>query len=304
MIRRVGTRGLPPDTVRPALRAFSRWALSPRNSWPTTRRRVEAGLRFPLPPRAVTTVPRRIGGVPCEVHVPPGAADGPTTLYLHGGGWTFGSALAYRSLGARLAQALGHRVIVADYRLTPDWTYDAQVGDVTAVWDALEAEVGAAAITVAGDSAGGQLTLVLALALRDAGRPLPRALGLICPAVDMTPEGLAAHGRGEREPLLSPVLLHRCTAAALDGADPHEPRFSPIFADLTGLPPMVIDTGEDDLIRRDGLRLADAARAVEVAVDHVDLAGLWHVPHLSSQLMGGEAGLVVDRFAQRLARAA
>lgn len=297
----MSTRGLPPDVVRPALRAFSRWALSPRNSWPTTRRRIELGLRIPLPPRAVTTVSRRIGGVPCEVHVPPGTADGPTLLYLHGGGWTFGSALAYRSLGARLALALGQMVILPDYRLTPDWTYDAQLGDVAAVWDALETEVGAPAITVAGDSAGGQLALVLALGLRSAGRPLPRALGLICPAADMTPEGLAAHGRGEREPLLSPVLLHRCTAAVLDGADPRAPRFSPIFADLAGLPPMVIDTGEDDLIRRDGVRVAEAARAAGVTVDHVDLAGLWHVPHLSAQLLRGEAGLVLDRFAARLA---
>lgn len=120
----------------------------------------------------------------------------------------------------------------------------------------------------------------------------------------MTPEAIAAHGAGEREPLLNPVLIRRCTAAALDGADPRDPRFSPIFADLTGLPPIVLDTGEDDLIRRDGLRLADAAGSAGVQVDHVDLPGLWHVPHLSAQLLGGDAGLVVDRLAERIRAAA
>lgn len=297
----MGTRGLPPDVVRPLLKGFARWALSPSVSWPTTRRRIDLGLRFPGPPRDVRVRREQVGGVPCEVHQPAGVGPGgPTLLYLHGGGWTFGSVRAYRSLCARLAKALGRRVVAPDYRLTPDWTYDALCADVRAVWDALEAEVGAPELTVAGDSAGGQMTLVLALALRDEGRPLPRALGLICPGLDMTPEAIAAHGAGEREPLLSPVLLQRCTAAALDGADPRDPRFSPIFADLTGLPPIVLDTGEDDLIRRDGLRLADAARAAGVPVDHVDLPGLWHVPHLSAQLLGGEAGLVVDRFADRI----
>ncbi|HVL83756.1 MAG TPA: alpha/beta hydrolase [Pseudonocardia sp.] len=296
----MGSVGLPPNAVRVLLRGFSRWALAPSLPWPAIRRRVEIGLRYPPPPRSVRITHRRIGGVPCAVHLPAGVSGGPTLLYLHGGGWTFGSAQAYRSLGARLARALGQQVVVADYRLTPDWPYDAQVADVRAVWDALEDQVGAADLILGGDSAGGQLTLVLALALRDEGRPLPRALGIVCPLVDMTPEALAAHGRGEREPLLSPQLIHRCTAAALDGGDPREPRFSPLHADLAGLPPMVIDTGEDDLIRRDGVRLADAARAAGVYVDHVDLTALWHVPHLSAQLLGGEAGRVVDRFAARL----
>ncbi|MGH3614249.1 MAG: alpha/beta hydrolase fold domain-containing protein [Pseudonocardia sp.] len=280
---------------------LGRWALSPSLSWPTTRRRVEVCMRFPGPPRDVMISSRSVGGVPCEVHLPPRVRYGEsTTVYLHGGGWTFGSALAYRSLAGRLAKALRQRVVVPDYRLTPDWPYDAQVADVRAVWDAISAEVGPEATTVVGDSAGGQLALVLALALTADGRPLPRALGLICPAVDMTSEALAANGPGEREPVLTPLLMRRCHAAALNGADPRDPRFSPIFADLAGLPPIVLDTGEDDLIRRDGLRLAEAARAAGVAVDHVDHAGLWHVPHLSAQLMAGAAGLVVERFADRV----
>lgn len=291
--------GLPPNVVRPLIRGLARWALAPSLPWPTVRRRFEAALRFPPPPRSVRTTHRRVGGVPCEVHTPSGAG-GPALLYLHGGGWTFGSAKAYRSLGARLARALGQRVVVPDYRLTPDWTYDAQLADVGAVWDALAAEVGAPNVVVGGDSAGGQLTLVLALRLRDDGRPLPRALAMICPATDITPEAIAGHGRGEREPSLTPQLLHRCSAAVLDGGDPREPRHSPLLGDLAGLPPMVIDTGEDDLIRADGVRLADAARTAGVSVDHVDLTGLWHVPHLSAQLLAGEAGLVVDRFAARV----
>ncbi|MGH3569299.1 MAG: alpha/beta hydrolase fold domain-containing protein [Pseudonocardia sp.] len=301
----MGTHGLPPEVLRPGLRAFSRWALSPSLSWPTTRRRVEVALRFPGPPRDVLISSRSVGGVPCEVHRPPRArSDESTTLYLHGGGWTFGSALAWRSLAGRLATALRQRVIVPDYRLTPDWPYDAQVADVRAVWDAVSAEAGPGATTAVGDSAGGQLALVLTLGLTAERRPLPRALGLICPAVDMTSEALAANGPGEREPLLTPLLMQRCYAAVLNGADPRDPRFSPIYADLAGLPPIVLDTGEDDLIRRDGLRLAEAARAAGVTVDHVDHPGLWHVPHLSAPLMAGAAGLVVERFAARLRTAA
>lgn len=222
----MGAQGMSPDVLRPGLRVFSRWALSPSLSWPTTRRRVEVGLRFPGPPRDVMISSRSVGGVPCEVHRPPRARYGEsTTLYLHGGGWTFGSALAYRSLAGRLAKALRQRVVVPDYRLTATWPHEAHVADVRAVWDAVSTEVGQEATTVAGDSAGGQPALVLALALKADGRPLPRALGLICPAVDMTSEALAANGPGEREPL----LMRRCYAAALQRGRPAR---APVLPDL------------------------------------------------------------------------
>lgn len=109
----MGTRGLPPDLVRPLLKVFSRWALSPSVSWQTTRRRIDLGLRFPGPPRDVRVARERVGGVPCEVHLPAGVGTaGPTLLYLHGGGWTFGSVRGYRSPCARLAKALRWRVVV------------------------------------------------------------------------------------------------------------------------------------------------------------------------------------------------
>jgi len=296
--------GLAPALVRPQLRLFSRWAFSPRVSWPESRKRLELGLRFPGPPRGTRVEHLELGGVPCEVLRPARPSDEEHALiYLHGGGYTVGSARTYRPMAARLGAALGWRVVLADYRLGPEHPYPAALEDALAVWTSLTEGGGAdpRGVVVAGDSAGGGLAVALALTLRDAGRPQPAALGLACPWLDLTPDAAASRGPAPRDPVLSEGVLRRFARAYLAaGADPRDPLVSPIHADLRGLPPLVVQTGEDDLIRADGVELAARARVAGVPVTHEMLDGLWHVPHLSAPLLSGPGGRVVERLARSL----
>jgi acetyl esterase/lipase len=141
---------------------------------------------------------------------------------------------------------------------------------------------------VAGDSAGGGLTLALAFALRDAGRPLPAALGLICPWTDLRPDLAQRRPPAPREPLLNP---HRAGRWARDylsgGARPDDPLLSPVLGELRGLPPIVMHSCEDDLIVEDSWALARRAEAQGVAIEHHHLEGVWHVVHLSAWVIGG-----------------
>lgn len=299
--------GLPPALVRPQLRAFSRWAFSPRVPWRESRKRVELGLRFPGPPRGTRVEHVELGGVSCEVLRPSRPHDDERALiYLHGGGYTVGSARLYRPLAARLGAALGWRVIVPDYRLGPEHPYPAALEDALAAWTTVTDGEGAdpARVVLAGDSAGGGLGVALALALRDAGRPGPAALGLVCPWLDLTPDAAAGRAPAPREPVLTDGLLRRFARAYLaGGADARDPLVSPLRADPRGLPPLVVQTGEDDLIRADGLRFAQRARTAGVPVIDEELEGLWHVPHLNAPLLSGTGGRVIERLAQRLLHA-
>jgi len=288
--------GLAPALVRPQLRLFSRWAFSPRVSWPESRKRLELGLRFPGPPRGTRVEHLELGGVPCEVLRPARPSDEEHALiYLHGGGYTVGSARTYRPMAARLGAALGWRVVLADYRLGPEHPYPAALEDALAVWTSLTEGGGAdpRGVVVAGDSAGGGLAVALAL-----------TLGLVCPWLDLTPDAAASRGPAPRDPVLSEGVLRRFARAYLAaGADPRDPLVSPIHADLRGLPPLVVQTGEDVLIRADGVELAARARAAGVPVTHEMLDGLWHVPHLSAPLLSGPGGRVVERLARSLTTA-
>ena len=291
--------GLPPAALRPGMRLFGRWAFSPRVDWDTSRRRVQLGTMLPPPPRGTQVRPTTLGGVPCDEVRPPGSSEDPLLLYFNGGGYVVGSPRTVRGMAARLAQAMGSRAVVAGYRLAPEHPFPAALDDARAVWHALTREQGVAPhrIAVAGDSAGAGLALALAVALRDAGEPLPGALGLICPWLDVSPARAATRPPAPREPLLSEGLLRRFSAAYLaGGADAADPLVSPLHADMAGLPPMVIQTGADDLIRGDGQELAAKARAAGVAVDHEDLHGLWHDAQLSAALLAGEAGQTLARL--------
>jgi acetyl esterase/lipase len=295
--------GLPPAAVRPLMRLFSRWALGPRLDWPARRRRVDLGLRLPGPVRGTATTDRTLGGVP-TVEVRPATDRGDlTVLYLHGGGFCVGSPVSYLGLTSRLAAAMQARVVVPDYRLAPEHPHPAQLEDAGAVFAALADETAPQRIVVAGDSAGGGLTLLLALERRDAGLPGPAALGLIAPWVDARPEVRTAQRVSPREPILTPGIMHAFSVAYLGaGADPTDPRVSPLFADLEGLPPCVLQTGGDDILTpTDGLPLLDRLRAAGVPVAHQDLAALWHVPHLAAHLLGPG---VIDRLASALRAAA
>jgi epsilon-lactone hydrolase len=286
--------GLPPRAMAPSVRLLARWGLSPRVDWPTARRRLALGLRFPPPPRGTQIRPVTLGGVPCEEVRPRGALDESSALvYFHGGGYVVCTPADYRGLTGLLAAAFGARVIVVDYRLAPEHPYPAALDDARAVWRAMstELELTPERVAVAGDSAGGGLTLALALGLRDAGAPLPAALGLIAPWLDLVPDIAGTRPPDPGDVLLNRALLNRFARAYLAGGTPPDTlAVSPLHAELAGLPPTIVHTSEHDLLRPDGEAFVARAKRARLPVEHEALPELWHDPHISAQLLAEPGG--------------
>jgi len=277
------------------------WTISPDASWIWRRRRGEAVTLVSPTARGVDRRRAELGGIPADRLEPRNATHGTALLFLHGGGYCVGSAAAYRNVTTRLARDLGVVTWAIDYRLAPEHPYPAGLEDAVVAYRAL-LDSGVTRVIVAGDSAGGGLTLALALALREQGLPAPAALGLISPWLDLTAEAVARRPAAPREPFITRRLLDDC-APAYAGSHPRDhPMVSPIFADLAGLPPIVLDSSEDDLIVTDGSRLVELVRAAGGEVDHRHHEGLWHVFHL---LAGGwpVASEAVKDFARRLGAA-
>ena len=237
-----------------------------------------AGRPHPVPDDvAVTDV--TAGGVPAHWLAAPGTDAGRVLLFLHGGGFEFGSVRSDGELAARLGRAAGMRVLFPEYRLAPEHHFPAAIDDVVAAWRWLRADQGldAGSIAVAGDSAGGGLAVALLVALRGAGEALPAAAVLMSPTVDLTSSGASMTERVDQDPLSTPDMLRQFAADYLAGADPREPLASPLFASLAGLPPLLVLVGTADLLLSDSERLAAAADQAGVDVTLEIGEGLPHV---------------------------
>jgi len=221
-------------------------------------------------------------GVPAHWLDAPGADAGRVLMFLHGGGFQFGSLASDGELAARLGRAGRMRVLFPEYRLAPEHPFPAAIDDVRAVWEWLRDEQGMAAdsIAVAGDSAGGGLAVALLVVTRDAGGALPAAAVLMSPTVDLTSSGSSMKDRVDQDPISTPELLRQLASDYLDGADPRTPLASPLFATLAGLPPMLVQVGTADLLLSDAERLAEAAVAAGVDVRLEVGEGLPHVYQL------------------------
>jgi epsilon-lactone hydrolase len=235
-----------------------------------------AGRPHPIPDDVVVT---EVGGVPAHWLAAPGTDPGRVLLFLHGGGFQFGSLRSDGELAARLGRASGMRVLFPEYRLAPEHPFPAAIDDVRAVWRWLRTGQGlsAASIAVSGDSAGGGLALSLLVATRDAGEARPSAAVLLSPTVDLTSSGASMTERVQQDPFSTPALLRQLAADYLAGADPKTPLASPLFASLTGLPPLLILVGTADLLLSDSERLAAAAAGAGVDVALKVGEGLPHV---------------------------
>jgi monooxygenase len=240
--------------------------------------RVRAVFDQPLPePRGVCYRADVLGGVAgewVEALAPVGGtattAATTTVLYVHGGGFVGCSPASHRPLTASLALQ-GLRLFVPDYRLAPEHPFPAAPDDVLAAWHGLRAAHQAASgsggrLVLAGDSAGGNLVLSLLLSLRDAGEVLPDAAALFSPATDLSGGSPSLYDNAQRDPMFAGTALHHLADAYLAGAAATDPRASPLLADLHGLPPLLLQVGEDESLRDDSLRLADKARAAGVTV--------------------------------------
>jgi monoterpene epsilon-lactone hydrolase len=237
-----------------------------------------AGRPHPVPDDVLVT-DVTAGGVPAHWLAAPGTDAGRVLLFLHGGGFEFGSVRSDGELAARLGRAGGMRVLFPEYRLAPEHHFPAAIDDVVAAWRWLRTDQGldAGSIAVAGDSAGGGLAVALLVAIRDAGEALPAAAVLMSPTVDLTSSGTSMTERVDQDPLSTPDMLRQFAADYLAGADPRTPLASPLFASLAGLPPLLVLVGTADLLLSDSERLAAAADQAGVDVTLKIGEGLPHV---------------------------
>lgn len=277
--------------MRTAVRVLVRPVLHPRFPVRFQRRWLELVTAATPLPADVEVRPGELGGRPAEVLVPRSGMPGTTVLYLHGGGFTVGSLATHRALAAHLAAASGATVHLLDYRLAPEHAFPAAVDDAVAAYRELVTRgADPQHIALAGDSAGGWLALTAALRLRDDGDRLPAVLGLVSPWLDLS----GASWPDRTDPMLQPAWMHRCAAAFADGADVTAPPFTPLTADLSGLPPMVVRVGSEEILLPDAVHLARTARAAGVPVDLRRLDGLWHVAHASAGQVAESTAAVDD----------
>jgi monoterpene epsilon-lactone hydrolase len=226
-------------------------------------------------PKGVRFTEGTIGGVSGEWVELEGLAARGTLVYLHGGGYVCMSPRTHRAITAGFALR-GMRVFAPDYRLAPEHKFPAAVDDATAVWRALRAQV-AGPIFIAGDSAGGGLSLALMLNLRACGERGPDAACLFSPWTDLACTGDSMRGNSNRDPLLNVGALHMQASAYASEVDLQTPLISPLYGDLAGLPPMIVFVGDTEILFNDSTRVAERARAGGVPVD---LRTYHNMPHV------------------------
>lgn len=238
---------------------------------------------FPLVP-GTAVVPTRAGDVPVEWVQAPAADEQKTILYLHGGGYVIGSTATHRSLASRLSAASSARVLVVDYRLAPEHPFPAAVEDALTTYRwALDEGQKPEKMAIAGDSAGGGLTLALLVSIRDAGLPMPACGICLSPWVDLEGRGATVAPGAVDDPMVTLDGIAGM-AAAYAGGQLDAPLASPLHADLGGLPPLLIQVGTREILLDDARRIAARARAAGVNVTLEEEAGLIHVWQLFPNL--------------------
>jgi epsilon-lactone hydrolase len=278
-----------------------RWTLKRRNHRAMS---VEQHRRFamtaerlvPDPPRTTRTVAVDAGGVAADTITTPASEADRHVLFLHGGAFIVGSPRLYRHLTWRIATAARAQVLAVDYRLAPEHPFPAALEDAFAAYAWLLSDgADPGRIAIMGDSAGGGLVFSLMLRLRDEGCPLPAAAVALSPWTDLALTGPSLRLNTICDPLISGDDPPLFVGDYLGGADPRAPYVSPLYGDPAGLPPTMIQVGSDEVLRDDGVRMADRMRS---AGCHVELE-IWprmpHVWHAFVPLIP-EARRAIDRI--------
>ncbi len=227
------------------------------------------------------------------------STDGPVIVFLHGGGWVVCSIGTHRVLGGRLAGAVGGRTLVVGYRLAPEHPFPTPLDDcVTAYRWVLDQGVDPRRVVLAGDSAGGNLVVAVALALKAAGAPLPGALVAISPAPDLTFRGGSNVTNRPHDPFSRIDDMDRIVEWYLQGHDPTDPLVSPVFGDLRGLPPLLVLVGPEETLRDDSQELARVAAAAGVDTTFELVDGAFHtwLNHGGSMPEADESIARIGRF--------
>lgn len=246
------------------------------------------------------------GGVPAELVAPADRGtdgSGFLVLYLHGGGYCCGSASSVRGIAGRLALAGPARVLALDYRLAPEHPYPAGRDDAVAAYRwLLEGGTDPSRIVIAGDSAGGGLAVVTALAVQAAGMPAPAGVVGISPWADLRLASESVAARAESDPIITLKSLQRFAEYYTNGTDPGDPGVSPVLADLSGLPRLLIQVGEDECLVEDAEQLAARAKAGGVDVTLEIWPEMVHVWHLLAPRLE-PANQAIERIAHWMAEA-
>jgi acetyl esterase/lipase len=253
-------------------------------------------------PEGLIREPRDVNGVPAEWVSARGSAADRAVLYLHGGGYVLGSIATHRELAARISEASGARCLVIDYRLGPEHPFPAAVEDAVKAYRwLLAAGYAPERLAIAGDSAGGGLTVATLLALKDAKLPMPATGVCISPWVDLACEGESMTTKHDVDPMVTREPLARLAKHYLGKADPRTPLASPIHADLRGLPPLLVHVGSNETLLDDSTRLAERARRAGVDVELEVWPEMIHVWHAFAALLpeGREA---IERIGAHLAK--
>ncbi len=230
----------------------------------------------PLTP--IECVKEIANGVPVEWITTPDSQTQRVVFYIHGGSFVSGSINSHRSLAADIAHAARARSLIIDYRLAPEHPFPAVLEDAVAAYQWLIANHTAPQhITITGDSAGGGLTIALLVKLRDLGQPMPAAAVCLSPMTDHTYSGDTWGTNARTDIVIYPKKEREFTRMYLGGADPHEPLVSPHFAELKGLPPLLIQVGSHEVLLSDSRRLAEKARSVGVDVTLDEWEEMQHV---------------------------
>ena len=225
-------------------------------------------------------------GVPGEMVSADGASEDAVTLYLHGGGYVIGSPKTHRELARRLSTETGGSVLVIDYRLAPENPFPAAVEDaVSAYCWLLETGRQPEGLSIAGDSAGGGLAVATLVSLKDQGIPLPSCGVFISPWVDMEVIGESMSTRAHLDPMIQRDGLVTMGQTYLNGADPRSPLAAPMYADLSGLPPLLIQVGTRETLYDDAIRLACQAVQSGVKTSFEPWDEMIHVWHLFAPLL-------------------
>jgi monoterpene epsilon-lactone hydrolase len=236
--------------------------------WAERRQRLdEVGSTWPTADD-VTVEAVDLGAIPGEWSSVPGSEAAQVLLFFHGGGYCSGSILSHRRMVTEAGRKAGRRTLAVGYRLAPEHPFPAALEDAVKAWRFLrEQDISARDIAVGGDSAGGGLTLALLMHLRDAGMELPACGWLVSPWTDLTLSGSTLATKEAVDPLIHEGYLRELREAYLPkDMDGKDPRVSPLFANLSGLPPVLIQVGSDETLLADATRLAEALGAAAVAV--------------------------------------
>ena len=237
-------------------------------------------------------------GVPAEWVAAPEAVDERVVYYLHGGGYVMGSIDTHREIASRLSRAARARVFLIGYRLAPENPFPAAVEDAVAGYRwLLSTGMDPAKVIIAGESAGGGLTVATLVTLRDAGEPLPAAGVCISPWADLEGTGEAMVTKADIDPMIQRDGIVMMAKAYLGEADPRTPLASPIYADLAGLPPLLIQVGTSETLFSDATRLTERAGLAGVDVVLEPWEDMIHMWHMYAQMLP-EGQQAIDRIGE------